>query len=416
VLIDDTTGHRWLANTTKCDVQRCLGVLTFSILCGFLSPGTSNAPYAFCQAPDSTTLKSASKGLFEIGVGTSLRAMTASEASLALVKREFGYLTPENCMKPQAVQPTRGKMDFSKADAFMDFANSHDLKVVGHCLVWAKDDRTPPWFFESQTAESGKASEKELRTRMERYMQTVIGRYRKHIDHWDVVNEALDDGPDVWRPSGWQTAFGGPDFIGEAFRIAQAADPNSLLVYNDYHCDLPRKRPDMLTLAKLLLSQDAPVHAIGLQGHFEFGEVPYEEIETTFEEIRRLGLKVVISEVDIDVVKRGKWWADDGKHREELKSFDPYKDGLTPELESELAAQYGKLFEVYARNADVVERVTLWGLHDGANWLNHFPWERNDYTVRPGLAPKRRMTARSRINKRDLALSSDSRSPNRDVV
>ena len=137
----------------------------------------------------------------------------------------------------------------------------------------------------------------------------------------------------------------------------------------------------MLTLAKLLLSQDVPVHAIGIQGHYEFGEVPYEEIETTFEEIRRLGLKVMISEVDIDVVKRGKWWADDGKHREELKSFDPYKDGLTPELESELAAQYGKLFELYARNADVVERVTFWGLHDGANWLNHYPWERKNHAL-----------------------------------
>jgi len=43
--------------------------------------------------------------------------------------------------------------------------------------------------------------------------------------------------------------------------------------------------------------------------------------------VRALGLKVVVSELDIDVVQRWQWWADGGKRRKELaRSFVNYLD------------------------------------------------------------------------------------------
>ena len=50
-------------------------------------------------------------------------------------------------MKPAAVQPTEGGFNFATADASVDFATRQKLELVGHCLVWAKDDRTPAWFY-----------------------------------------------------------------------------------------------------------------------------------------------------------------------------------------------------------------------------------------------------------------------------
>ena len=51
--------------------------------------------------------------------------------------------------EPNPVQVAEGRFRFVQADAFVNFAVSNRLQVVGHCLVWAKDDRTPPWFFRS---------------------------------------------------------------------------------------------------------------------------------------------------------------------------------------------------------------------------------------------------------------------------
>ena len=56
-------------------------------------------------------------------------------------------------------------------------------------------------------------------------------------------------------------------------------------------------------------------------------KIPLKDLEATSIAARELGVKVVVSELDIDVVLRGRWWADGGKYREELAKYDPYRDG-----------------------------------------------------------------------------------------
>ena len=372
-------------------------LLILAMFCIALPPVGAEPPQIDANgAPNSKTksilgLKAAADGLFEIGVGTSLDAMKGA-AETELVVREFGYLTPENCLKPAAVMPTLEAMNFDKPDAYFDYAKRHGLKVVGHCLVWAKDDRTPPWFFveKNDDGTQRKATREELLKRMKLYIEFVVERYADRVDQWDVVNEVLADGPILYRKSGWLEAFGGPEFVVEAFKAAHAADPTATLIYNDYRCELDAKRRDLLTLIDYLQKKGTPVHAIGLQGHYELDEIPFADLETTLNEIRKRGLKVVISEVDIDVVKRGKWYAEDGKYRDELKSYNPYADGLPAELEKRQAEQYGRLFKLYAKHSDIIERVTFWGLQDGASWLNYFPWDRANYPLLfdRGLATK----------------------------
>ena len=88
-----------------------------------------------------------------------------------------------------------------------------------------------------------------------------------------------------------------------------------------------------------------------------------------------------MSELDIDVVKRGRWWADGGKYRDELATFDPYKDGLPPEIEQQETKQYVALFKLFNEYQDVIARVSFWNLHDGQSWLNYFPWQRTNYPL-----------------------------------
>lgn len=326
--------------------------------------------------PETPTLRRVAAAEFEIGVGISDRIPQRTN-DWPLLTAQFSTVTPENCMKPAAIQPTEGAFDFATADAFVDFATRQQLKLVGHCLVWAKDDRTPAWFYrESQQP----ASRELLLARMRQHIETVAGRWRGRIATWDVVNEALDDGTNYLRPSGWERACG-EEFIAKAFEYAHAADPAALLVYNDYNTELPAKRAKMIRLVRSLRAKNVPLHAIGLQGHYELDHLPLADLEATLVTLRELGVKVVVSELDIDVIPRSKWWADGGKYRDELARVNPYRDGCPPEILQRQAEQYGQLFQLFRKYADVIARISFWNLHDGQSWLNEFPWRRVNYPL-----------------------------------
>jgi endo-1,4-beta-xylanase len=296
---------------------------------------------------------------------------------LGLIRAQFAALTPANCLKMTHLQPEPGRFDFRTADAFVAFAATNQLKVCGHCLVWAKDERTPEWFFR----DGAKPAARELLLeRMQTHIKTVAGRYRGRVISWDVVNEALDDGTNFIRPSTWFSTLG-EEFIVKAFQYARQADPDAVLVYNDYNVESPAKRAKLLRLLRLLQERQAPIQAVGIQGHYELDAVPYQDLGETISAIHSLGLKVMMTEFDLDAIPRARWWADGGKHRPELARLNPYTNGCPADVLQRQAEQYGKLFGLFRRHTHAITRVTFWDLHDGRSWLNHFPWERVNYPL-----------------------------------
>jgi endo-1,4-beta-xylanase len=325
-----------------------------------------------------SSLREKFQGQFLVGVavdGTLPADYSAKE--LALLREQFATLTPANCMKMDPVQRLEGRFNFTMPDALVAFAASNKLKVCGHTLVWAKDERTPPWIFQDGT---NAASRELLLQRMKRHIDTVAGRYRGQLISWDVVNEVLDDGTNFIRPSKW-LSIGGEEFIAQAFQFAHAADPAAVLILNDYNVEQPFKREKLLRLLRSLKDAKAPVHAVGIQGHYELDAVPYEQIEATIKAIHDLGFQVAITECDIDVIPRSRWWADGGKRREEIAKINPYTNGCPADVLQRQAEQYGKLFAIFQRHQGAIARVTFWDLHDGRSWLNHFPWERANHPL-----------------------------------
>lgn len=326
------------------------------------------------QAP---SLKAAAGGRFKIGVGVSHHVVGQSE-NAKLITQHFQIITPENCMKPQGIHPAEDEWNFEATDQFVDFARKNDLEVVGHCLVWAKDDRTDQWMME----EDGQpVSRQTLLRRIETHINTVVDRYGDAVTMWDVVNEAIGDSNDGLLRDSVYSRTTGMDFIVAAFKTARAKDPEALLIYNDYNGHKPDKREKLIELLTKLKEAGAPVDAYGMQGHFELGDDSIEQLRETFDALRKLEIKVVVSELDIDVVTRGRWWADDGKYREELASFDPYKTGVPPEIEQQQTQQYVELFQLFCQYDDIIERVSFWNLHDGHSWLNNFPWQRVNHPL-----------------------------------
>ncbi len=109
--------------------------------------------------------------------------------------------------------------------------------------------------------------------------------------------------------------------------------------------------------------------------------MPLAELASTLDEMHKLDVKVVISELDMDVIPRGRWWADGGKYRDELSKLDPYREGCPSEVLQRQAEQYAQLFGLFRKHADTILRVTFWNLHDGQSWLNTFPWRRVNYPL-----------------------------------
>ena len=220
-----------------------------------------------------------------------------------------------------------------------------------------------------------------LLRRIETHVETVVGRYADVATMWDVVNEAIADSGDGLLRDSVYSRTTGIDFIVTAFKAARAKDPDALLIYNDYNDHKPDKRKKVIELLTQLKQKGAPVDAYGMQGHFELGEDVIPQLRETFDALRKLGIKVVVSELDIDVVPRSRWWADDGKHRDELARYDPYKDGLPDEIARKQAEQYAALFRLFDEYSDLIERVSFWNLHDGESWLNDFPWRRVNHPL-----------------------------------
>lgn len=326
---------------------------------------------------DPRSLKEAAGNRFKIGVGIGER-VTVQPEDVGLIRKHFQIVTPENCMKPQSIHPAEARWNFGPADRFVEFARANKLDVVGHCLVWAKDDRTDEWM----TLEDGKPVSREtLLRRIESHVETVVGRYADVATMWDVVNEAVADGDGPLLRDSVYSRTTGLDFIVTAFKAARAKDPSALLIYNDYNDDKPEKRKKVIELLTQLKQKGAPVDAYGMQGHFELGDDVVPQLRETFDALRKLGLKVVVSELDIDVVLRGRWWAENGKFRDELAKYDPYKEDLPEEVARKQAAQYAGLFKLFVEYSDLIERVSFWNLHDGESWLNDFPWKRVNHPL-----------------------------------
>lgn len=316
------------------------------------------------------TLKDAFKNDFLIGASLNKPQFYGKDKRiLPIVKKQFNTISPENALKWESLHPKLGKYDFKDADKYVEFGEKNGMFIIGHALVW--HNQTPKEVFEDD--KGNPVSREVLLKRMRDHIQTVVGRYKGRIDAWDVVNEAVgDDGK--MRETPWSKIIG-DDYIEKAFEYAHEADPNAELYYNDYWIEGETKRKVTLKLVKRLLDKKVPIKGIGTQGHFNMTFPTIKEQDDTIKAFAALGLKVMISEFDIDVLPRpkGSDGAEISMTFEMQKEFDPYKKGLPNEMQKKLAERYAELFGVFLANREHITRITFWNVTDKESWLNNYP-------------------------------------------
>lgn len=225
----------------------------------------------------------------------------------SLISTNFNMVVAENCMKFDAIHPSRDSYSFGGPDGLVDFAIKNDMAVRGHTLVWHK--QVPGWLTSDGKINSHKYTRDELLTIMKEHIDKVAGRYKKKIREWDVVNECLDDDQSiVWtdpksfklRQSVWQLGIGS-DFIEKAFEYAHQADPDAELYLNDYGVEFmgQPKAEAFYNLAKSLVEKGVPIHGVGLQCHITVGELKADKLVANIRRFEEIGLKCIITELDI---------------------------------------------------------------------------------------------------------------------
>lgn len=345
------------------------------LFCAILITACSQSPSPSNQV---TSLQEAYSDAFRIGCA--INGLVISErdtASRNLILKHFNSVTVENAMKAGPIHPRPGEYHFGPADELVAFAEANDMFIVGHTLVW--HNQTPDWFFQDEQGDPN-TPEAQIE-RMRSHIETVAGRYAGRVHAWDVVNEVIDnDGS--YRPTTWVRGVGNGDTLMKlAFRFAAEYAPETELYYNDFNAWRPAKRDGIARVVRLLQSEGIRIDGVGIQAHWGLNYPRNEYIEAAIDTFASLGVKVMITELDVDVLPLtregqiiGRSMSEKQFQLEEFETFlDPYKEGLPEDVQQALTKRYTELFKIFYAKKDKIDRITFWGVHDGYSWKNGYP-------------------------------------------
>lgn len=247
--------------------------------------------------PASLRQAAAAAGLL---VGTAVRPYALSEAAYAeTLGREFNMVEPEDAMKWWTVRRNEGAFDFQQGDQIVRFAQAHDMKVRGHCLVWDQDN--PRWL------SAAHFTPPQLAHLLREHIAIEMKHYAGQIFAWDVVNEAFEEHGKV-KDSIWfnQPGIGfsrkGTAYIEQAFRWAHDADPKALLFYNEAEAEGINPKSDaVFAMIKDFKQRGVPIDGVGLQLHISKLALDAGPIAKNIARLSALGIQVHITELDVSL-------------------------------------------------------------------------------------------------------------------
>jgi len=290
-------------------------------------------------------------------VGCAVTSQRLTDPAFAdLLTRNASQLTAEWEMKMEYILQPDGAFRFDAPDAIAAFARDHDMRLFGHTLVWYAQD---PAAFHPLDGRPGPFADA-----LRNYILATVGRYRGRAAGWDVVNEAVAEDGEGLRDCLWSRNLGQIDYMRRAFDDAREADPEAVLLINDYNLEsLPKKRATFMRLVETLLKSGAPVTGIGTQTHIAADLKP-GAVTAAIGDLASLGLPIHVSELDISL-NRGRGLLTSGA------DLEAAQDRLATEVAEAFAALSARQRFAF----------TVWGLRGGDSWLRnpkenpHSPWD-----------------------------------------
>lgn len=229
------------------------------------------------------------------------------------------------------------------------FLQDHHVKVKGHPLCWHTACANWLMNYDNKTI-----LEKQLK-RIERDVTAFKG----VVDMWDVINEVVIM-PIFDKYDNAITRIckdlGRVRLIKETFAAAKAANPDALLLLNDFNTSISYE-----ILIDGCLNAGVPIDAIGIQSHQHQGYWGAEKLEEVLERYEHFGLPIHFTEntlVSGDLIP---------PEIEDLNDFQVEEWPSTPEGEERQMKQTEELYRILFAHPQV-QAITGWDFTDGA-WL-----------------------------------------------
>ncbi len=302
-------------------------------------------------AEDPTFLKVKANALanpFFVGVAVKSQQLSTGSAYDVVLKNEFSSLTAEYEMKMNPISTGSGSYNWVAADKIVKYGNDNGINVHGHALVW--HNAVPNWL----TNFSG--TNAEFTMEVKKYITDVVTRYAGKVKSWDVVNEAVNDNDGGLRNTIFLQKMG-PNYIKDCFQWARdaanaAGDTNLLLFYNDYGTSTNiNKQNKVYTIVDDLMANNL-IDGVGFQMHNTYLSPTKIQMETDINRAVVKGLKIHVSELDIQVNQN---------------NDITY---LTEERNLAQKAKYLEIVKIYnALPAANKYALTVWGFKDNESWI-----------------------------------------------
>jgi len=219
------------------------------------------------------------------------------------------------------------------------------IRTKGHPLAW--NFAEPPWLPNDSQAV--------FRLQLAR-IDDCVKRFAGLIDCWDVVNEVVQfDCPRFQQQAPKLTSawlrVGQLEFTRQCFLHARQANPEAVLLINDFRTDPPYEK----VIEGLKTSQGRKLYdAIGIQSHQHGGVWPNEKIWEVCNRFSRFGVPLHFTEVTI-------LSGDEGRR----KPGGPWPS--TPEGEIRQAEEVVRFYTMLFSHP-AVEAITWWDLSDLHAW------------------------------------------------
>jgi endo-1,4-beta-xylanase len=271
-----------------------------------------------------------------------------SEAYEAMVVREAALIV-SSALHWDEIAPAPDRTDFAEIDKVESWAQSHQLGLRGHALLWWR--AAPRWFADLPSRDMAVKA-------VEGHIAAMCRHFGGRLQSWDVVNEAIkvnDGRADRLRRCVFIDKIG-PDYVDIAFRAARANDPKTPLVYNEFdlELDIPEqaeKRRALLDMIDGFKKRGTPIDAVGLQSHLSTEGMAHfdEKIFSGFlHDLADRGLKILLTENDV---------------------VDRSAPSDIIERDEAVAAAYRRYLDVALANP-AVKTLVNWGLTDRDSWID----------------------------------------------
>lgn len=285
---------------------------------------------------------------FFVGMAIKASQLTTGSPYDIILKNEFSSISAEYEMKMDQISTASGVYNWSVADKIVAYGNTNGINVHGHALVW--HNAVPQWL------KNFSGTDAEFALEVKKYITDVVTHYAGKVKSWDVVNEAVDDTDGKMRNTIFLQRMGA-NYVKDCFQWAKnaanaAGDTKLLLFYNDYatSTNIP-KQDKVFSLVDDLKTANV-IDGLGFQMHNTYLSPTEAQIETDLNKAVAKGLKIHVSELDIQV--------------------NQFNDITTFTNERRLAqkAKYKEMVKIY--NALPVANkyaLTIWGMRDNESWI-----------------------------------------------